>query len=215
MKICSVLDCGRKHLAKGYCGRHLQQIYKYGKIVSSGRSKLDSNEITIIDNIAYMKLYDIDGCYVNETIFDANFADIISDYKWYYNKETGYVCSSWLDNGVWRPMSLHRFLIYLTNQDIGENFEVDHKDTNRLINLISNLRICTTQQNNQNSTKDPTKFFSEYKGVTKHQKNFRAHIYVNRKGIYLGYFKNEIDAARAYNVAAIKHFGEFAKLNDI
>lgn len=33
--------------------------------------------------------------------------------------------------------------------------------------------------------------------------------------IYLGYFTNEIEAARAYNDAAAIYFGEFAKLNEI
>lgn len=33
--------------------------------------------------------------------------------------------------------------------------------------------------------------------------------------IFLGYFDNPIDAARAYNAAALKYFGEFAHLNEI
>ena len=112
MRICSVLNCDRKHKANGYCGRHIQQIYKYGKIVSSGRSKTDPNEIIVINDIAHMKLYDMNGNYLEETIFDIRFISTISVYKWYYSRETKYVSSSWVDeDGVRKQMLLHRFLI--------------------------------------------------------------------------------------------------------
>jgi len=44
-------------------------------------------------------------------------------------------------------------------------------------------------------------------------KRWRARIRVNGKRIYLGSFKNEIDAAKAYDDAAQKHHAEYASLN--
>lgn len=33
------------------------------------------------------------------------------------------------------------------------------------------------------------------------------------KKIFLGFFDNKLDAAKAYNQGALKHFGSFARLN--
>jgi hypothetical protein len=87
-----------------------------------------------------------------------------------------------------------------------------------LDNRRENLRICTIQQNIRNSRKWKTKEqTSKYKGVTwkKEKSKWRAYICVDRKQIHLSYYNSEAEAAKAYNIAAIKYFGEFANLNII
>jgi hypothetical protein len=58
---------------------------------------------------------------------------------------------------------------------------------------------------------------SKYKGITKQKETnkWRAWITKDYKRIELGYFNTEEKAAIAYNVAAKKLFGEFAKLNEV
>jgi heme oxygenase len=50
-------------------------------------------------------------------------------------------------------------------------------------------------------------------GTNKTARRWRAYITVNDKYKHLGHFTNTEDAARAYDGAAITHFGEFARLN--
>lgn len=101
---------------------------------------------------------------------------------------------------------LHRFLLDITDPKI----EVDHEDHDGLNNQRHNLRTCTTQQNRQNKSKHGT---SGFKGVSKSTKGWRARIFVGEKELLLGCFSNPLNAAVAYDMAAVKYFGEFANTN--
>lgn len=90
----------------------------------------------------------------------------------------------------------------------------DHINHDTLDNRRENLRICTTSQNNMNRTKSANKS-STYKGVCWYYRSnkWMARIKHNDTRYHLGYFEDEIDAARAYNKKAVELFGPFAKLN--
>ena len=86
----------------------------------------------------------------------------------------------------------------------------------RLQNRKANLRAATRTENNRNRRKGKKRTFgSKYKGVTWYKKGklWAVRIMTNRKSKFIGYFKDEIEAAKAYDKAAIKHHGEFAGLN--
>lgn len=111
-------------------------------------------------------------------------------------------------------MSLHRFICFLFNDD---KRIVDHEDRNKLNCQRYNLRICNRTQNQANSRKYKNGTSSKYKGVSYHveNRNWFARIVVNGKAKFLGSYWVEEEAARAYNVAALEAFGEFARLNSL
>ena len=100
-----------------------------------------------------------------------------------------------------------------------KDLRVDHINHNKLDNRRSNLRLCTKQQNQWNRRKVVKNTTSKYKGVCWAKKNNKWQASLEfqkdkkRQSIYLGQFISEVEAAKAYNEAAIKHFGEFAKIN--
>jgi hypothetical protein len=67
----------------------------------------------------------------------------------------------------------------------------------------------------RNRRKYKTASGSKYKGVTwqKESKGWRVRITVNNKQILLGQFKDEVEAAKAYDRAAKHYYGDFATLN--
>ena len=93
---------------------------------------------------------------------------------------------------------------------------MDHINGNTKDNRLENLRLCTQAQNLQNSIKKK-KGYSIYKGVCKRKDTgkWNAYICLNGRLKHLGFYKEEIEAARAYNEAAKENFKDFAKLNEI
>ena len=91
---------------------------------------------------------------------------------------------------------------------------VDHINGNTLDNRKENLRICSSKQNSRNSKKNKNNS-SGFKGVAWHKskKVWVAYIKVDYKNKHLGVYNTPENAAKAYDEAAKKYFGEFAKLN--
>lgn len=108
-----------------------------------------------------------------------------------------------------RVIFMHRLL---TNAPKG--MLVDHKNGNGLDNRRENIRLCTNSQNgmNQDSPKP-----NGYKGVTfdksRGKSPWLARITKDGVMTYIGCFGTALEAAKAYDIAAKKVFGEFAKVN--
>ena len=109
-----------------------------------------------------------------------------------------------------RTIRMHRVVLGLEPKDKRIS---DHRNHNGLDNRRENLRIATRLQNQQN--RKSQKGISIYKGVhwDNINKKWRSQIQQNYKRFHLGEFETEIEAAKSYDVAARKLFGEFAKLN--
>jgi hypothetical protein len=140
---------------------------------------------------------------IAETIVDdENYYDLVK-YPWHMSHD--YV-SGFINK---KKYLLHRYILNYT-----EKHCVDHINGNKLDNRKCNLRIATYTQNSMNRI--PTKnTSSKYIGVGLYKKTeqWRSSITFNKKTIHLGYFKNEIDAAKARDIATKQYFGEFGKLN--
>lgn len=120
-----------------------------------------------------------------------------------------------------RLYKVHRIIYYIETGADPLNLEIDHINGNKTDNQIKNLRKATTNQNNANAKKrliiNKNKCSSVFKGVywDKRRKKWHTQLSFKGKTKHIGYFKEEKEAAKAYNEAAIKYFGEFAKLNEI
>lgn len=143
------------------------------------------------------------------TIVDNADFNILSKYRWCFDKSRGYAVSR-IDGKV---QLLYRFILGLKNGEI-----CDHENRNKLDNRRTNLRLSDKSKNGANRTKQKNNT-SGYKGVFL-MKDGRKKKYMARmkfKGIdfFIGYYYTKKEAALAYNDAAFKNFGEFAYLNNI
>lgn len=91
---------------------------------------------------------------------------------------------------------------------------VDHVNGDGLDNRRANLRPATQTQNNGNAPRYRNNT-SGYKGVyfVARRGNWAAQIAVSGRRFHLGTFADPVQAAKAYDDAAVRYFGEFARLN--
>lgn len=145
---------------------------------------------------------------------------LVSGHTWRINKHSErrmYAMTNIkLENGKQKAVKMHRLILGFPK------YNIDHIDNNGLNNCRSNLRKCNHSQNGINRGLNKNNTIG-YKGVvfmgsishTNRKKKWHSHIKINYKGKSLGYFHTAEEAAKAYNEAAIKYFGEFASLNEI
>ena len=136
----------------------------------------------------------------------------LSKHKWFVIKgcSTFYAARSVNRRGKRYRIRMHREVIKVPDDTF-----VDHINQNGLDNRKANLRPATCAQNIRNRKKYAVKSRSRYKGLLwdNYWKKWRVRIYLNRNQIHLGFFDDEIEAAKAYDRGAIKYHGQFASLN--
>lgn len=135
-----------------------------------------------------------------------------SKHKWHamWNGTRFYAC---------RKIGHRGPLLYMHREIMkpSDNEEVDHISPNSTLNNIkSNLRICSTPQNQWNTGPNKANK-SGFRGVCwdKRKRKWRCSICVFPQRIFLGYFILAEDAAGVWNEAAIKFHGEFAFQNQV
>ena len=134
--------------------------------------------------------------------------EYLNQYSWSISNCGGYkYARAFIEN---KKISMHRLIMGAN----GFNTVVDHIDHNTLNNQKENLRVCTRAQNQANTYSRPNTT-SRYLGVCWYSRDKRwvAKLQSNYKKIVIGYFKDETEAAKAYDSKAKEIHGEFANLN--
>jgi len=92
---------------------------------------------------------------------------------------------------------------------------IDHRNRDGLDNRRHNLRAATESENRINQPK--CRGAGRFKGVDwdKARQCWRARVRINGRLVSLGRYAEEVEAAAAYNAAALAEWGEFAWLNDL
>ncbi|MGD0785393.1 MAG: HNH endonuclease [Sedimentisphaerales bacterium] len=139
-----------------------------------------------------------------------------------------------------RTVRMHRQIMNLSPFDTAQGRPdkkvVDHINRHGWDNRKANLQVVSQQENTWNSLRGVGQGKSKYKGVgysssflrcgektkrgslrcgsdSNERKKWKATLCHKGKKIHLGYFENEIDAAKAYDEAAKLFRGRFAVLN--
>jgi len=148
-----------------------------------------------------------------QAIVDDEDYEKLSQWKWFAHRgKSTFYAERKMRNPLISSQSvirMHRIIL-----EAPSCLHVDHINGNGLDNRRENIRLCTNAQNamNQRMSKSSTTLM---KGVSwRSSKNkFEAAIRVRGKSVYLGAFPCLTCAALAYDMAAVEHFGEFARTN--
>jgi hypothetical protein len=141
------------------------------------------------------------------TIVDEADAEaILNSGKWQAQRTPRSFYAKRSEGGVTIPMHA---------QIVGSKW-ADHVNRNGLDNRRINLRPATAGQNLANKALT-SRNKSGYKGVSwsREARKWRAQVTVDGWVTHLGWFPDPVEAARAYNQAAVEAFGEFAWLNPL
>jgi len=140
-------------------------------------------------------------------------------FVWSLN-QYGYVVRNTAQKGIRNPKNInqspwkHDRTITLSREILSapDDLQVDHINGDKLDNRRANLRLATRAENCQNCGPRSTNT-SGFKGVKKAGDKWTVYIQAHRKQYYLGTYKHKVLAALAYDKAARKYHGEFARLN--
>jgi hypothetical protein len=130
-------------------------------------------------------------------------------------EKNGYTRAT-LHNKGEKKCYIHR-LVLQTFLPIEDKMDCDHRNHIKNDNRLVNLRWATNSENARFQKKREG-LTSQYIGVSWYKRNnkWQTKCNLNGKTIYIGYFDDEREAAKAYNEFIIKHnLQDFAILNDL
>lgn len=198
-KWCAQIECNDKNLFLGYFDNEVVAANVYNH-----KAKEVFGEFALLNDVIYIPLEECHKRKFNK----------VSQYKGvtWVNKTKNWYASFW--------SKIEKRYIY-----IGSFYdEIDAAQAYNDYLIKNNVKdskpndISKGYSNVSVGVASKRKTSSSYTGVSycKDKDNWRSYIKFGRKRIYIGYFKTELDAARAYNEKAIELYGEsYSKLNVI
>jgi hypothetical protein len=132
---------------------------------------------------------------------------------------------AWASQRKWHAINNRRGHVYAARKSRGstiylhreiaatpKGLHTDHINGNTLDCTRGNLRVCEARENMRNRRRGRDGA-DAYKGVARQGARWIAQIGIDCTRKYLGSFDTSEQAARAYDAAALRLHGEFARLN--
>jgi hypothetical protein len=143
---------------------------------------------------------------------ESDFAEL-SQWRWYAcpSGRKGGRQKFYAARGVRCGARVRHFKMHRQITGAANGVAVDHRNGNSLDCRRHNLRLSTQTQNNRNKRG----WSALPKGVKRDGNRFSARITYERRQYYLGSFLTIEDASAAYDRAATRFFGEFARPNSL
>ena len=119
--------------------------------------------------------------------------------------KNGYLMINLCKYGTVKKRLIHQLVAeaFLNHKRCGFKLVVNHINFDKTNNNLTNLEIVTSREN---CNKKHLKSTSQYIGVSLNKENnkWRARIVLNSKIKHLGYFTDELDASKAYQLELSK-----------
>lgn len=123
--------------------------------------------------------------------------------------EKGYHTVSLSDeNKTLKTLRIHRLVAETFLENLQNKPVIDHIDSNKLNNNVTNLRYATLSENGMNKQINSNNT-SGVKGVRYENKKWRATIEIDGVKIHIGYYNTMEEAKQARINRANQAFGEF------